>query len=198
MKPVKQQAAASSATGDPAEAPAAAVDCQECDGMGYPDATPEQPCPACRGTGHYTGIPDAYGQPGVTAISVANDSKDTSVDPRQLVRLETFACEIPLTLDGAEQLASRLYDAVYEVRHSERERAHTDALASGERPLASAREALGTRAYFCLARAGVLTVEQAAGMTDAELLCIVHLGIGTLQRIRTVVGRSSGTGPAER
>ena len=153
---------------------------------GNSDEDPEQPC-ASSAT---TGIPDAYGQPGVTSISVESDDQDTSAKPRKLVRLETFACEIPLTLDGAEQLASRLHDAVYEVRRTERNRARTSALGSGEKPLESVRDALGTRAYYCLARSGVLTVEQAAGMTDAELLCIVNLGIGTLQRIREVVGRS--------
>jgi hypothetical protein len=153
---------------------------------GNPDEDPEQPFASWE----TTGIPDAYGQPGVTSISVERDGQDTRDKPRKLVRLETFACEIPLTLAGAEQLASRLYDAVYEVRRTERERARTNALASGEKPLESVRDALGTRAYYCLARAGVLTAEQAAAMTDAELLCIVNLGIGTLQRIREVVGRS--------
>lgn len=193
MKPVTQQTAAASPTADTPPRPGLILptDCPDCHGMGYPDDIPEHPCASCRGTGKYSGIPNAYGEPGVTAISVANDGQDTSADPRKLVRLETFACEIPLTLEGAEQLASRLYNAVYGVRHDDKERAFRAALANSERPLESVRDQLGPRAFNCLAREGVLTIERAAAMTDAELLCIVNLGFGTLQRIRAVVGRSS-------
>jgi hypothetical protein len=136
------------------------------------------------------GIPDAYDQPGVTALYANLDAQDTSAEPRKLIHLETFACEIKLTLDGAERLASRLHSAVYDVRCEEKERALTSALANGEHPLESVRDQLGALEFNCLAHEGVLTIEQAASMTDAELLAIVHLDLGTLQRIRAVVGRS--------
>jgi hypothetical protein len=197
VKSVTQQPAASNSTADGIPGLASVIvptDCQDCDGMGYHEEDSEQLCASCRGTGEHCGIPDAYGQLGVTAVYVDLDAQDTSTEPRKLVHLETFTCETALTLEGTEQLASRLHSAVYDVRREEKERAFTNALASGERSLESVREQLGERAINCLAREGVLTIERAAAMTDAELLAIVNLGLGTLERIRAVVGHGCRPG----
>ncbi len=191
MKPVTRQPAASNSTADGIPRLAGLiVPTDRQDRVGYHDEDTEQLC----GTGEHRGIPDAYGQLGVTALYVDRDGEDTSAEPRKLIHLETFTCEIELTLEGAERLASRLRSAVYDVRREEEERAFRNALASGERPLESVRDQLGERAFNCLAREGVLTIERAAAMTDAELLAVVHLGFGTLERIRAVVGRSCRPG----
>jgi hypothetical protein len=165
-------------------------DCPSCGGSGYDEQSPDECCSRCHGTGDYSGIPDAWGKYGVDAVYLDTDRETASVDPRGLVRLDTFTCETALTLEGAEELISRLYRAVREIDRQAAESALANALASGARPLNSIREELGPRAFNCLARQGVLTIEQAAAMTDEEMLCIVNLGVTTLERIRSVVGRS--------
>lgn len=167
-----------------------AEDCPWCSGSGYDEQSPDACCSHCDGTGDYSGIPDAWDKYGIDAVYLDTDSETTSVDPRGLVRLDTFTCQTALTLEGAEELISRLYRAVREIDRQAAESALANALASGERPLNSIRQELGPRAFNCLARQGVLTIEQAAAMTDEEMLCIVNLGVTTLERIRSVVGCS--------
>ncbi len=168
---------------------AASEGCPACDATGYDEQTDEC-CPQCHGTGAYSGIPDASGRYGVDAVYVETD-QETS-DPRRLVCLHTFTSETALTGEGAEELIARLCQAVREIGLQDAEAALAAALAAGERPLQSIRDELGPRAFNCLARHGVLTIEQAAARTDEELLCIVNLGVTSLERIRSVVGHTPG------
>jgi hypothetical protein len=170
------------------EAVAASEGCPAGDAVGY-DAG-EECCPRCHGTGEYSGISDAWGRYGVEDVYLETDS-ETSEEPRRLVRLDTFSCETALTVEGAEELAARLYAAVRELTRQETEAKLAAALASGERRLQSIREELGPRAFNCLARDGVLTIEQAAAMSDEEMLEIVNLGVSTLAHIRAVVEHAS-------
>jgi predicted flap endonuclease-1-like 5' DNA nuclease len=167
---------------------AASEGCPECSASGYDEHDPDESCSRCNGTGEYTGIPDAWGEYGVDAVYLAVDDSNES-ESRQLVRVDTYSCETALTLEAAEELASRLYRVAREARGEAENSALAIALAAGQRRLTSIRDELGPRAFNCLARSGVMTVEQAAGMSDEELLRIVNLGVGTLERIRGVVGR---------
>jgi predicted flap endonuclease-1-like 5' DNA nuclease len=169
---------------------AACEGCPPCDATGYDAQSPDECCSRCHGTGDYSGIPDAWGQYGVEAVYLETDRETTSDEPRRLVRLDTFTCETALTAAGAEELIARLYDAAREMSSQEAESALAKALARGERRLHSIREELGPRAFNCLARDGVLTIEQAAAMTDEEMLRIVNLGVTTLAHIRSVVARA--------
>lgn len=165
--------------------------CPACGASGLDRQDPDECCTLCEGTGKYTGIPDAWGEYGVDAVYLDTDGEPDSEtgQPRALVRINTFSCDTTLTLDGAEELTRRVFRVVDSVRHQAKERAARDALAAGERSLELVRDELGPRAYNCLARGGVLTIEQAARMSDKELLAIVNLGVAALERIRTVTGR---------
>jgi hypothetical protein len=205
VKQATQQTAPASPTQTPAGPPApppipmAPEHCPDCEGFGYHDAEHLHRCGRCGGTGEYNGIPDARGRLGIISIHLGIDGLQLTEDPRKVVHLETRTGDTALTLDGTEKLASRLYELVAGARKEEKEHAFAAALANGERPLESVRDQLGERAFNCLAREGVLTIERAAAMPDAELLCIVNLGFGTLERIRAVVGRGCRPEPeAER
>jgi Bacterial RNA polymerase, alpha chain C terminal domain len=163
--------------------------CPACNATGYDDG--DECCPRCHGTGEYSGIPDAWGRYGVEDVYLATDSETTSEQPGRLVRLATSSCETALTVKGAEDLAARLHAAVRELTRQEAEANLAAALARGEQRLQSIREELGARAFNCLAREGVLTIEQAAAMTDEEMLGIVNLGVSTLEHIRVVVAHAS-------
>lgn len=183
--------------GPPTPRPMAPYYCDACGGAGRNEEHPVQVCSRYEGTRTYKGVADAWDRLGVTAVYVDIDRLDLGDEPRQLVRLETFDTDTALTVDGAEKLASRLYGVVFRLRGEAKQRDFAAALANGERPLESVREQLGARAYNCLGREGILTIERAAAMSDGELLAIMHLGLGTLERIRSVVGRVRSPLPPE-
>ncbi|HEY3944420.1 MAG TPA: DNA-directed RNA polymerase subunit alpha C-terminal domain-containing protein [Solirubrobacteraceae bacterium] len=170
--------------------------CPECQETGYELDDRGETCDRCGGTGEYTGILDKYGNHGVNTVYGETRYAGPGVDPR-VVYMETSGFRTALTIAGVEELISRLYDAVREHRRREANCALTAALAAGERPLERVREQLGARAFNCLGREGVFTIEHAARMSDKELLAIVNLGDSTLQKIRAVVGHSSQPGTSK-
>lgn len=185
-------------TANTAEAPAI-IGCLTCAGSGFRASSAHEFCLDCGGTGNYGGILNAWGQRGIDAVGVEPDRQDTSLDPRCLVRLDTFTCETMLTINGAKALIAQLHRVIDDLQRAQTNQAFAAAIAAGEEPLKTVRDQLGAWAFNCLARSGVLTVEQAAAMSDKELLAIANLGSATLRRIRAVVGtgtRSAGNGPS--
>lgn len=167
--------------------------CPACGASGFDRTDPDERCTLCYGTGEYSGIPDAWGEYGVDAVYAETEPDSETGEVRTLVRINTFSCDTTLTLDGAEEFARRVFGVVDDVRHQAKERALRDALAAGERRLELVRDELGSRAFNCLARGGVLTIEQAARMSDRELLAILNLGVAALERIRAVIPESAST-----
>jgi hypothetical protein len=166
--------------------PALAYECPACEGSGKDPEDETKDCRSCDGTGDYPGVANAWGQFGVSSVYVDTDGEDESENPRELVCIDTFMCETTLTVAGAEKLIDRLYDAVQKIRGRAIGDEHIRAQLAGEQFLEEVAEKLEPRAFNCLRRSGVWTVEGARRMSDAELLAIPNLGVTTLARIREV------------
>lgn len=163
-----------------------AYECPACEGSGKDPEDETKDCRSCDGTGDYPGIANAWGQYGVSSVYIDTDGEDKSADPRKLVCMDTFMCETTLTPEGAIELADRLHARAGEIRDEQKAGERKDAELAGEHFLETVRDRLGERAFNCLRRSGVWSIEGVRRLSDAELLAIPNLGDGTLARIREV------------
>jgi hypothetical protein len=170
--------------------PALGYECPACEGSGKDPEDETKDCRSCDGTGDYSGIANAWGQYGVSSVYVDTDGEDASENPRKLVCMDTFVCETTMTPEGAIDLAGRLYARADEIRDEIRDEQKAgerkDAVLAGEHFLETVQDALEPRAFNCLRRSGIWSIEGVRRMSDAELLAIPNLGKTTLARIREV------------
>lgn len=163
-----------------------AFECPACEGSGKDLEDETKDCRSCEGTGDYPGIANAWGQYGVSDIYIDTDGEDKSENPRKLVCMDTFMCETTMTPEGARELANRLYARADEIRDEQEAGERKDAELAGEHFLETVQDALEPRAFNCLRRSGIWSIEGVRRMSDAELLAIPNLGKTTLARIREV------------